>query len=69
VSVAPYAKAIAAFVTTAATTVAAALLLGTDGGVAITQTEWISIAVTTILAAAGVFLAPANKAPEAPPAP
>lgn len=60
-SLAPYAKAIAAFVSTGAATVVAALLIGSDGGTSITSTEWIGIVATTLVATAGVFLAPKNK--------
>jgi hypothetical protein len=60
VSISSYSKAIAAFVTTAATTVVASLLVGSDGGTSITSTEWIGIAATTLIATAGVFLAPKN---------
>jgi hypothetical protein len=69
-SVAPYVKAIAAFVSTAAAGLLAALLLGSPGDAEITQAEWIAIAATTITATVGVFLAPANRpTEETPPAP
>ena len=61
-SLAPYAKAATALVSTLATTVVAAMLVGSDGGSSITQTEWIGIACTTIIATVGVFIVP-NKAP------
>lgn len=64
-SLAPYRKAVTAFVSTFVATAGAALLLGSDGGASITQTEWIGIAATTIIATVGVFLTP-NKAPDAP---
>ena len=63
-SLASYAKAITAFVTTAASTVVAAMLVGSDGGASITSTEWIGIAVTTVVATVAVFAIP-NKAPDA----
>ena len=63
-SLTSYAKAITAFATTAAAGVTAAMLIGSDGGASITQTEWIGIAVTTVLATAAVWLVP-NK-PAAP---
>ena len=47
-SLAPYAKAVAAFVSTAAAGLLAALLLGSPGDAAITTAEWIGIAATTL---------------------
>jgi hypothetical protein len=62
VSIAPYAKAVTAFVSTAATTLVASLLVGSDGGAAITATEWITVAATTLVASLAVFTVP-NKPP------
>jgi hypothetical protein len=61
VSIAPYAKAVAAFISTAASGLLAALLLGSPGGATIAVSEIIMIASTTIVATLGVFFAPANK--------
>ena len=66
-SVSSYAKAITAFVSTAATGVVAATLIGSDGGTSITQTEWIGIAVTTVLATAAVWIVPNKPASPAEP--
>jgi hypothetical protein len=62
-SIAPYAKAVTAFVSTAATTLVASLLVGSDGGAAITTTEWITIAATSIVATLAVFSVPNKPAP------
>jgi len=61
VSVASYAKAIAAFVSPAAAGVAAALIVGPDGDPGITVNEWIQIVSATLVATLGVLMAPANK--------
>jgi hypothetical protein len=60
-SLAPYVKAVAAFVSTASAGLLAALLLGSPGDATVTTAEWIGIASTTIVATAGVFFAPANR--------
>jgi len=65
VSIAPYAKAVAAFVSSAATLLVASLLLDSDGGSAITIGEWIKISSATVVATAAVFLVP-NKPPTDP---
>ena len=65
-SVARYSKAIAAFVSALAAGLTAALLIGSEGDAAITSGEWIMIAATTVVATAGVFLAPANAPVPAP---
>lgn len=67
VSLAHYAKAIAAFVSTAAAGIAAALLIGPDGNTGITVNEWIQIVSTTILATVGVIAAPKNAPDTAEP--
>ena len=59
-SIAPYAKAVAAFAGSAASGLVAALLLGSDGGSTITIGEIIAIAGATIVVTAGVFAVP-NK--------
>jgi len=61
VSLRPYAKAVAPFVSTAAASIGAALLIGSDGDTSITVTEWIGAASTTVLATLAVFLAPRNE--------
>ena len=65
-SLAPYSKAIATLLSTAAAGVTTALLLGSPGDGLITSAEWISIAATTVLATVAVFLAPANRPAEDP---
>ena len=60
-SVSSYAKAIAAFVSTAAAGVVAALVIGPDGNTGITANEWIQIISATLVATLGVLVAPANK--------
>jgi hypothetical protein len=67
VSLAPYAKAIAAFVSTAAAGVVASLLLGSDGGTQITVNEWIGVVSTTILATLAVFSVPNKPDTSEPP--
>jgi hypothetical protein len=55
-------------VTTAAASVVAALLIGSDGGTSVTQTEWIGIVATTLLATVAVFAVPNKPAdPSEPP--
>ncbi len=59
-SIAPYAKAVVAFLVPFLTQVGAALVETSDGGTAITGNEWLT-ALLTSLAAAGVVYAVPNK--------
>lgn len=64
--VAPYWKAVLAFIAPAAAIIISAVLATSDGGTTITQAEWITALATAIITSAGVYTVP-NKAP-APPA-
>ena len=58
-------KAVIAFVSTASSGLLAALLLGSDGGKAVTAFEIISIVSSTIVVTLGVFLVPNRPAKDA----
>ena len=61
-SIAPYAKAVVAFLVPFLTQIGAALVESSDGGSSITGNEWLT-ALLTSLAAAGVVFAVPNKDP------
>lgn len=58
--VAPYWKAVIAFIAPAAAIVIASVLEGSDGGTAITSAEWITAACTAIITSSTVYVVP-NK--------
>lgn len=58
--VAPYFKAVVAFVAPAAILITSAVTEASAGGEAITSGEWITAACATIITAAGVYAVP-NK--------
>ena len=62
-AIAPYYKAVAAFLVPFLTIIGASLLETSDGGSAILANEWISATVAALLAGGVVFAVP-NKDPE-----
>ena len=63
--IAPYFKAVMAFIAPGAVLVISAVMAGSDGGTAITTSEWITIVCAMVLTAAGVYAVP-NKPPQPP---
>lgn len=65
--IAPYWKAVVAFVAPGATIVIASVLEGSDGGTIITAAEWITAACTCLVTAATVYAVPnaTNALPDA----
>lgn len=61
---APYYKAVLAFIAPAAVVVIASLQAGSDGGSAITVAEWITAAATAIITASGVYAVPNRPSAE-----
>lgn len=62
-SIAPYYKSVTAFVVPFLTQVIAALTEGSQGGTAITTSEWLTALLTSLVAGGAVFAVP-NKDPE-----
>lgn len=67
-ALAPYFKAVVAFIAPGAVVITSSVLPGSDGGTFITQAEAITAACACILTAAGVY-AVANRAAPAEPKP
>lgn len=63
--IAPYYKAVAGFVVPFLTQIGASLTATSDGGAAITTSEWITALVTSLMAGGVVFAVP-NKPQPAP---
>lgn len=63
-SIAPYLKAIVAFVAPGVVGLAAAVQDGSDNGSSITGPEWVGIIAACVLTAAGVYATP-NRDPKA----
>lgn len=59
--IAPYWKAVVAFVAPGATIIGMAVLPGSDGGSSITTAEIVTAVVVSITTAASVYAAPKNK--------
>lgn len=57
-ALAPYMKAVLAFITPAAITLIASLTAGSDGGTAITGSEWITALCNCIITAGAVYAVP-----------
>lgn len=68
---APYWKAVVAFIAPGAAIIISAVLPGSDGGTAITGSEWVTAACTSVITAAGVYAVRNQPQPdgrhEAPP--
>lgn len=64
----PYWKALVAFLAPAAAVVGTSVLPESDGGAAITGSEWVTAVVTAVVTAAGVY-AKANHPHPPPPIP
>ena len=62
--IAPYWKAVAAFLTPPVTALGVALTESSDGGTAVTATEWVGIALAALATGTVVYAVP-NKDPRA----
>lgn len=59
---APYAKALVAFIAPAAVVLTSAVTAPSDGGVIITTAEWVTAACSTVITAAAVYAVPNKRA-------
>lgn len=57
-ALAPYFKAVVAFIAPGAVILTSAVAEASAGGVAITQGEWVTAACATVITAAGVYAVP-----------
>lgn len=61
-SLAPYLKAVVAFIAPAAVTLTSAVTESSVGGVGITQGEWVTAVCATVITAAAVYAVPNRPA-------
>lgn len=57
-AIAPYAKAVVAFIAPGAVVLTSAVTEASAGGTAVTSGEWITAACATVITAAGVYAIP-----------